>query len=249
MPSNNQIRERRALLWQIVERLLFCPANDRDRKTWCVCFFLSLADYWGIGSFLVPSIVFPTARFNLPLPDFSISYDLSECGNNPQRSSLQMIFKEVKFASYDIDHTYHGRDSLSNPPSGGLLSHYPKPATRNSELMEDICWVLERFILHPCTHLHLIDDVLEFLTTGQDNRTAVLHEIRLGLGIANPFAALFQFRMNFLIGKTPEDTKVRKQDELHRIAQLVLERILAKNYVQPVPPANLFNYSIKKKKK
>src|SRR4030042_1572995 len=72
-----QERTRRSMLWHKVERLLFCPASAEDQRTWCYCFVRSLARCWEIEDFVVPGSAFPAASFSLPLPDFSLSYDLS----------------------------------------------------------------------------------------------------------------------------------------------------------------------------
>jgi hypothetical protein len=238
-----QERKRRAILWHRVERLLFFPVSAADKRTWCACFIRSLAPYWEIEPFAVTGSAFPGANFSVPLIDFSLSYDLSEWGNDLGRSSVRMIFKGVVFACHDIDHAYHDRGSLADTPPGGVLNrnHYPNRHTRSNDLMTDIRWVLDRFILHPCAHFHPMPEVLGYLGPAYEPFRDVLHEVRLGLGITNPFAALFQFRMNLLLGGTPHDTKTRKETERNRIADLVHDAILSGNAVQTVPPGRLFD--------
>lgn len=238
-----QERKRRAVLWHRVERLLFSPVSASDKTEWCACFRRSLAQFWEIEDFAVQGPAFPIAKFSLPLPDFSVLYDLSEWGNDPGRSSVRMIFKGVVFACHDIDHAYHDRGSLADTPPGGVLNrnHYPNRHTRSDELMTDIRWVLDRFILHPCAHFHPMPDVLGYLGPAYEPFRDVLHEVRLGLGITNPFAALFQFRMNLVLLLTRDDTKAHKEAERNRIADLVHDAILRGNAVQTVPPGRLFD--------
>jgi hypothetical protein len=238
-----QERRRRAVLWHKVERLLFSPPGQETQSKWCWCFVRSLARYWEIDDFVVSCPAFPVAEINLPLPGFSISYDLSGWGNDPGRSSVRMIFKEVVFACHDIDHAYDDRISLLDTPDGGVLNrnHYPNRHTRSDDLMTDIRWVLDRFILHPCAHFHPMPEVLGYLGPAYEPFRDVLHEVRLGLGITNPFAALFQFRMNLVLLLTRDDTEAHKEAERNRIADLVHEAILSGNEVQTVPPGRLFD--------
>ena len=231
------------MVWHKVERLLFSPAGTEKQREWCRYFQQSLALYWGIDAFAVLYPGFPNASFNLPLPDFSISYDLSGWGNDPRRSSVRMIFKGVVFACHDIDHAYHDRGSLADTPPGSILSrnHYPNRHTRSDELMTDIRWVLDRFILHPCAHFHPMPEVLGYLGPAYEPFRDVLHEVRLGLGITNPFAVLFQFRMNLVLLLTRDDTKAHKEAERNRIADLVHDAILNDDHVQAIPPGKLFD--------
>jgi hypothetical protein len=239
-----QQRRRRAILWHEVERLLFSPVSETDKRTWCACFIRSLAPYWQIESFAVPGSTFPKANFSLPLTDFSLSYDLSGWGNDSRRSSVWMIFRGRIFACHDIDHDYHDRGSLLDPPTGGILNrnYYPNHRTRSDDLMTDIRWVLDRFILHPCAHFHPMPEALGYLDqAAYEPFLDVLHEVRLGLGITNPFAALFQFRMNLVLLLTRDGTKAHKEAERNRVADLVHEGILSGNAVQTVPPGRLFD--------
>ena len=236
-----QERNRRAILWHKVERLLFSPADMQTQRTWCRCFARSLAQYWGIDEFLILNSTFPVAKINLPLPGFSISYDLSRWGNDLGRSYVRMIFEGVVFACHDIDHAYHDRSSLSDPPPDRVLAQYPNRGTRRNDLMADIRWVLDRYLLHPCAHFHPMPEVLGYLGPAYEPFQDVLHEVRLGLGITNPFAVLFQFRMNLLLGETAHDTKTRKETERNRIADLVHDAILNDDRVQAIPPGKLFD--------
>jgi len=240
-PKEREQRERLRTLWHKMERLLFSPSGVKEQQTWCWCFVRSLARYWEIDDFVVTGSSFPNASFQLPLQDFSLSYDLSKWGDKLPRSSVRMMFKGVVFACHDIDHGFHDRISLSDSPPRGVLSHYPNKRTRSDELMADIRWVLDRSILHPCAHFHPMPDVLGYLGPDYEAFRDVLHEIRLGLGLTNPFAALFQFRMNLLLGDTPLDTKMRKEAERDRIADLVHNAILNNARVQTIPPGELFD--------
>ena len=236
-----QERTRRSMLWHKVERLLFCPASAEDQRTWCYCFVRSLARYWEIEDFVVPGSVFPAASFSLPLPDFSLSYDLSGWGNDTLRSSVRMIFDRVAFACHDIDHDYDDRVSLSEPPPDRVLAQYQNLRTRRDELMTDIRWVLRQYLIHPRTHLHLIVEAFGRREPADENFREVVHEVRLGLGITNPFAALFQFRMNLVLLLTRDDTKAHKEAERNRIADLVHYTILNDDRVQAIPPGKLFD--------
>ena len=196
--------ERKAWVWQRVEKLLFSPAGEKDQRNWCACYVQSLARYWGIPEFAT-RVGFPQAGFRLPLMDFSLKYDLAEWNSGQGRASVQMAFEGVDFAAYDIDRKYQSRRSLlKEPVRKPLKLLYPSQGTREDDIARDVRWVLERFILHPCAHVHLVPDIFAYLPAKHE--LAVLgvedepfrkgvHEIRLGFGLTNPFAALFQFRI------------------------------------------------------
>ena len=84
-------------------------------------------------------------------------------------------------------------------------------------------------------------DVLGYLGPAYEPFRDVLHEVRLGLGITNPFAALFQFRMNLVLLLTRDDTKAHKEAERDRIADLLHDAILNGDRGQAIPPGKLFN--------
>jgi hypothetical protein len=89
--------------------------------------------------------------------------------------------------------------------------------------------------------VHPIADALRYLGNDYDAFCDVVHEIRFGFGITNPFAALFQFRLNLLLGETPEDTQTRKERECNRVADLIHAEILNGSPVQAIPPSALFD--------
>jgi hypothetical protein len=60
-----------------------------------------------------------------------------------------------------------------------------------------------------------------------------LHEIRFGVGITNPFAALFQYRVNLVIRQTPDDIRATKDAEKYRVAGIMLDAIIKSEAVSP----------------
>jgi len=212
-------------LWHQIERGLFWPESPRDQSTWCACFVRSLAEFWEVA----PPVVgkdFLKATLSLPVPGLAIEYDLSTWASSPQKASLRMMREGVEIACHHIDHTFHDRMDLQTPPGGNVLAHYPNNASRNDDLLVDIRWVLDRYVFHPCAHLHPGPDILPCLAPADDAYRECLHEIRLGVGITNPFAALFQYRVNLLIRRTPQDIKAAKEEERNRVAGIMRDAIL-----------------------
>lgn len=238
-----QEQERRCLLWHRIEQLLFSPTSDPYKMAWCQCFLVSISDLWGVETWLIKGSPYPKSTFSLPLPGFSVSYDLSRWSSSSPRASVRIEFAGVGSASHDIDHCYHDRSSLYRLPSGSILSRYPNKKVRDRQLLEDIQWILDRYLLHPCVHLHLelIPEALGHLGANPETSTDILHEIRLGFGISNPFAALFQFRINFLPGSSSDEVQKRKEKERDRIAALLLDAILRDHRMQNIPPSKLFD--------
>ena len=238
---NCRERQRLGVIWAKVEHLLFSPASIKEQKNWCAVFLRSLEQYWQVPTVYFPGSPFPDARLNSPLPDIRLSYDLSGWGGNPQRCSVRIIYREKALASYDIDHRYQNRESLFDSPLGNILAYYPNKGTRSRDLKTDINWVLERYLLHPCNHLHIFSELFLDLDERPGDFGDILHEVRLGLGITNPFAVLFQFRLNLVLGKTPEETQDRKKSECARLADLLHDKIIKKKDKKPVPPGQLFD--------
>ena len=235
-------QRRLARLWFEVERLLFSPAKSGDRRTWCDRFLGSLAGYWQSEEFLPPPSAFPTAEFSLPLPGFSICYDLSGWSAQGGRASVRAKFEQTVLASHDMDHNWCDRAALSEPPGGPVLAHYRNLRTLADDLLQDATWVLDNLIVHPCAHLHAEGDILQRLKErprGLDDQfKGVLHEVRLGLGLTNPFAALFQLRLQFALGRDKAETIQRKKDECKRVAGLACIAIRDKKLT--VPAGDLF---------
>ena len=188
----------------------------------------------------MPGGGFPDANFALPLPGFCLSYDLARWNDRPKRASLRLAYEDVVFASYDIDHTYQSRRLLFDEPSGSVTGQYPNTSARTEDLKADVQWVLERYILHPCAHVHPVADIFASLRDSRDPFRDVLHEIRLGFGLTNPFAALFQIRVQLGLQQTAEDTKKHKEAERDRVAQLVCQGISQRGDVQQIAPGVLF---------
>lgn len=233
-------KQRLCLLWQQIEHGLFWPASQSDQRRWCSCFTSSLADLWGVD----PPVVgapFPKATFPLPVPGFAIEYDLSYWTGDSPRASLRFMFQGLEVAAHHIDHAFEDRNSLYDPPTGNALARYPRAASRQEDLLADICWVLDRFVFHPCAHVHPSSDFVNFLTPIDNAISECLHEVRFGLGTSNPFAALFQFRVNMLLRQTSHETKAAKLTERNRVAALMRDAILGGGPTPGVAAGVLFD--------
>ena len=235
----SQEKPRLRLLWHLIERGLFWPASQSDQRKWCACFASSLPGFWEVDPPVVGA-AFPKTTLSLPLPGFAIEYDLSNWAGNPQRASLRMMFEGVEVACHHIDHAFGDRMSLYEPPGGNVLSLYPNMASRNDDLLADICWVLDRFVFHPCGHLHPSSGILMCMKQVDDAFGECLHEVRFGVGMTNPFAALFQYRVNLVLRQTPDETKAAKKAERDRVATIMRDAILDGGAARGVAAGSLF---------
>ena len=154
-----------------------------------------------------------------------------------------MTFEKAEIACHHIDHAFDDRISLYDPPGGNLLAMYPNRASRKNDLLADICWVLDRFVFHPCVHLHPSPDILSYLKCVDEVFYECLHEVRFGVGMTNPFAALFQYRVNLVLRSTPNETKAAKEAERNRVAVKMRDAILNGGAGQGVPAGELFKCS------
>jgi hypothetical protein len=231
-----QEQKRRNKLWHLIEHKIFHPVSPDDQSKWCALFIKTLAGFWEVEPISVPQFS-PNAKFSLPLPGFEIEYDLSNWANNPQRASMRMMRMGIEIACHHIDHEYQDRLILQALPDGNILSDYPNMASRNNDILNDIRWVLDRYVFHPCAHLHPSPNILVPLVSVEYREC--LHEIRFGIGITNPFAALFQYRVNLLIREKPKDIKRAKEAERDRVAGIMMNSIL---YKQDVSASELFEF-------
>lgn len=232
--------KRLALLWHKVEKLLFSPANKKEQREWCAYFLQSLADYWGVDQGYAGT-AFPRGEFQVPVPGISASYDLGQWNGNPARTAMRLKYEDVPFASLDTDQAFPDRLTLLETPPGSVLGQYRNMATRTADLRADVVRVLDAYLMHPCAHLHAMEDIFRILWDSPPASTlASLHEMRLGTGLTNPFARLFQFRLQFVLGASLSKTKTLKKKERDRVAILVCQAILADNPVQHINPGTLF---------
>ncbi len=234
-----QERKRLGLLWEAIELKLFKPASEAAQRRWCACFVRSLADFWEVEPPSVGS-TFPKAIVNLPVPEFAIEYDLSNWDGSQRRASVRMLFGQQEVACHHMDHAFDDRIAVYDPPPGSVLVLYPNMRSRTDDLFGDICWVLDRFVVHPCAHLHPGPGIFTCLAIEDDAFCESMHEMRLGVGLTNPFAALFQYRLNFVLRKTPWETKAAKEAERNRVAAILRDAILGDRAPQGVAAGELF---------
>lgn len=236
----SQEKTRLALIWHRIEKFMFSPANESEQRNWCNCFARSLAEFWGSEPGWCGS-GYPFGEFAFPFPGISTSYDLRKWNSNPCRTEMRLMYEKEPFASLDTDHAYLGRLELFDVPQGSLLQKYPNMATRQVALRDDVVRVLDGYMLHPVTHLHAIEDIFGLLWDNPAPATlTALHEVRLAVGMTNPFARLFQFRLQFVMGDTIERTKQIKKQECERVADLVCEAILNEHGNYVISPGLLF---------
>ncbi len=231
---------RLALLWHKVEKLIFSPPNVEEQRNWCTCFLRSLADYWG-EEHGYTGAAFPGGEFQIPIPGISASYDLGQWNGNPPRTAMRLKYEDVPFASLDTDQAFPDRLSLFEPPAGSILAEYPNTTTRAADLRADVVCVLNAYVMHPCAHLHAMEDIFRTLWDSPSPSTMEsLHAMRLGTGLTNPFACLFQFRLQFALGESLPETEALKEAERDRVADLICTTVLADNPVQHIKPGKLF---------
>ncbi len=227
---NADDKKRYALLWERIEALLFSPHGAEEECRWCAHYMNSLRDCWEAGIIPLGKAYPQQDDFSMPLPGFSLSYDFSNWEQGRSRFSIRMSFENVVFACQDIDKCYTPRVELleppREPPSDSLLDFYPDTPKREQSLREDTKWVLDRYLMHPCAHVHLVADILDCLRDDHAPYRDVVHEIRLPMGCENPFTALFQYRIQFILGTDKVSTKTRREAERDRLIDMVVNAVI-----------------------
>ncbi len=215
--------ERRAIVWDTIERIAFRPSSDRDRGTWLGVYARTLHALWGMertftrfgpdDEFIVPFLNLKCSHFIESVSKYSISFanDSTDCMH-------WQTHVDPGFLSKASLHSASGR----------------YPHQQRAHLQRDIEAVVDGMLFHPRCHAHLEDLGVVHVPLDQARGGLSSHEVRIGEGIENPYIFLFHLRHPFCLVADPS-----RQTERQRLIDL-FERSIRDN--QNVNARDLFNF-------
>ncbi len=215
--------KRRAIVWDIIERIAFRPSNN-DRITWLSVYVKTLHKFWDMEPMWT----------HLALEDsFSVIFLNLKCSY-----SIESVDKYVVSLVNDpvdghpcwqnhIDPAYLSKASLHS-----ASSEYPRP--QRAHLQRDIEAVLDGMLFHPRCHTHIEDRYTQREHLDPDRGGLSSHEVRIGGGIENPYIFLFHLRYQFCLVAD----QARRTERIRLIG--LFERAIKNG--QTVSPRDLCNY-------
>ncbi|NQU64788.1 MAG: hypothetical protein HQ517_10990 [SAR324 cluster bacterium] len=216
--------ERRAIVWDTIERTAFQPSSDKDRSTWLGVYAKTLHVLWEKDP--VWARLAPDDEFIVPIPKLKCKYTIQSA-----------IEYSVSLRNSSTDHCYWQNQVAPKYLSKGSLhsagGRYPVQLIKK-HLRDDIKAVLNGMIFHPRCHTHLEDLGIQQVQLDQSKDGLKLHDIRIGGGIENPYIFLFHLRFQFCL----ESNRVRKAEK-QRLIDLFERSIKVKN----VEAKALFGYT------
>ena len=213
--------KRRAIVWDMIERLAFRP---NPPASWLGVYAKTLHRFWGEQPM----------RDHFALDDnFSVTFLNLKCSHfieSVAKYSVSLIQDSSTVRCYwqnHIDPEYLSKGSLYS-----ASGRYPRQ--QRAQLQRDIEAVLYGMIFHPRCHAHLEDLGVRHVQLDHDRGGLSSHEVRIGGGIENPYVFLFHLRYQFCL----VSNQVR-QSERQRLIDL-FERSIRGN--QNVNARDLFDY-------
>jgi hypothetical protein len=213
-------------LWTEIERILFEPTSDKDKKKWFKQYHKFALSLWG------KEPEFPTNTeyelfldedfqmfFRTPfeLPKFSVDFSYKNSiqsfhyDNSEYFSKIDLV--DV-FKDGILDKAYHRKVKQVNPTRG------------------EIEGILKSMIVHPDLHIHYYKETFRELKA--DNAA---NYIRLGFNTNNPFMFLYHLAFQLCDYKTDYKSSKKKQEEFKRIVDLVEKNLQNRT---KVPSGKLF---------
>ncbi len=192
--------ERRAIVWDTIERLAFRPPGNAQK--WLGVFAKTLHELWGIEPTWMHFKL--DDQVDLPLSPLTCSYHIESMlkytAEILQKNSVNCYWRT------HVDPFYISRGALAR-------ANATYPHQQWAQLRGDIEAVLNGMIFHPRCHSHLDDMGLEHIQLDEQKGGLSLHDIRIGGGIENPYVFLFHLRYQFCL----VNNDVRQMERLRLI--------------------------------
>ncbi len=216
--------ERRAIVWDTIERIAFQPSSDRDRGAWLSVYAKTLYALWGMEQMW--------ARFR-PDDEFIVTFLNLKCSHFIESVSKYSISFAYDSSDWITWQTHVDPDFISKGSLYSANGRYPRD--QRAQLQGDIEAVLDGMIFHPRCHTHLEELGTRHVRLDQEKGGLESHEIRIGGGIENPYVFLFHLRYQFCLVH-----KDVRQTERRRLIDLFEKSIMERE--QNVTARDLFNY-------
>ncbi len=181
--------ERRAIVWDMIERNAFRPRSDKDRSTWLGVYAKTLHKLWDMDP--IWTTLVSDDIFDIPFLDLKCDYTIENEGK--YSASLQDSSASQNYWQSHIDSGYLSKASLHS-------ANREYPHQQRADLQRDIEAVLDGMLFHPRCHAHL-DKIggHQHVQLAQDSGGMSSHEVRIGGGIENPYVFLFHLRYQFCL--------------------------------------------------
>jgi len=180
--------ERRAIVWDTIERIAFLPSSDSDRCAWLGVYAKTLHKLWGMESMW--NYFGSNDIFDIPFLYLKCDYTIENA--EKYSVSLQDSSDSRSYWQNDIDSEYLSKASLHS-------ANGPYPHLQRAHLQRDIEAVLDGMLFHPRCHAHLEDIGVRHVQLDPDSGGLSSHKVRIGGGIENPYVFLFHIRYQFCL--------------------------------------------------
>jgi len=217
--------ERRAIVWDTIERIAFRPSSNNDRSTWLGVYAKTLHKLWGMEPMW--NHFGSSDIFDIPFLDLKCDYTIENA--EKYSVSLQNSTTSCNYWQNDIDPKYLSKASL-------YPANAQYPSQQRAHLQRDIKAVLDGMLFHPRCHTHIENIGIPPMQLDPDKGGLSSHEVRIGGGIENSYIFLFHLRYQFCLVAD----QVR-QTERQRLIDLFDDAIRHNNSTV-VSPRDLHNF-------
>lgn len=212
-------------LWTVIERILFEPTSDKDKKKWFKQYHKFALKLWG------KEPEFPTNTEY----EFFLDEDFQMFFRTPfdhPKFSVDFSYKS-SIQSFHYDNSeYFSRMDLVEIYNKGIDKAYIKEIKQVNPTRAEIEAILKSMIVHPDLHVHYYKENFREQKTDKP-----ANFIRLGFNTNNPFMFLYHIAFQMYDYKTDFKDSKKKQDELNRVVDLVEQNIQSGT---KVPSGKLF---------
>ncbi len=215
--------ERRAIVWDKIERLAFRPNSPAG---WLGVYAKTLHGLWGVEPMWNRLAL--DDHFNVPFLSLICDYSIDSL----EKYSVSLIADRC----YWQNHIDPGSFKKPYFSKGALYSASSRfPHQKKEKLRKDVKKVLYGMIFHPRCHSHLEALGSRWVQLDQDRDGLSSKEVRIGGGIENPYVFLFHLRYQFCLV-----SKQARQTERQRLIDLFERAIRHKK--KNVNTRELFDY-------
>jgi hypothetical protein len=222
--------ERRAYVWDTIERIAFRPERDDERNRWLGVYEKSLHKLWGLQPCDVRfhrDCGLPDPGFLIDFLDLDCTYAITRLKDRPRYNySITLARRGASGAPacwhIEVDPKFDSRREYSYTPKRPNFS-------KKDQLEKDVDAVLQGMLFHPRNHAHV--DLLGIIS-GLDGLS--VHEVRLGGGIENVFVFLAHLRYQFCLC-----SEAARSEERRRLGRLFVESIRSNK--DSLPPNDVLN--------
>jgi hypothetical protein len=231
--------ERRAIVWDTIERMAFRPTSDPDRRAWLEIYARALPGLWEMehenvrvhkddGRSMAVSILFHEVEYEC---------SIKKC----DEYSVTMLRNNAAFWHLHVDPCFpsrcgYGQSSTKchqqDKGKAGESTKYPRE-DKAKHLEGDVEVVLNGMIFHPRNHAHAEDLGISW-PASPANTMLSTHEVRLGGGIENAFVFLAHLRYQFYLL-----SEAARSEERRRLERLFVQSIRSRK--ESIPPKDVLN--------